>query len=617
MTPTIDSAPADAPRVSGPPSRREWSIVVVIVVVSFLLRAALPGRMAVEHFDEGVYASNLYSGNQDPSYAYPDRHLYAPPLFPALLEWAIILSGGRAQAALWVNVLAGSLTILVMWWGSRQWFGPAAGVISATLAATSDYHIAFSRMALTDVPLGLWMAGGVFAGWRAVLTGRPIWIICAAVLSALAWWTKYNGWLTLAVAGSGTVAWLLFDRRRTVSAGQALGRWIVVAAAAALLWLPCLATIPAGSSYADISANHAKYFVGLSGWWQSLLWHVGTQRYLDGWSTVAGFVLAAGAAAWVNCERFTWNGNLAAGAMRRWLAAIVVGLAAGSAAIALGSTIVLALIALIWLASLGTGRWAAIRFTSDGQGAISSRESMRLAVWMVAAWFAGLFMATPLYHPYPRLALPWLVACWLAAGTAAGRILDRPIGGARSADRPDRWRPVGAAMLILALAVPVAVWRGPPLAPARWIAWQDRTALEGIAADLLRDAARVVKEPGPARHSELDAVFYVFGEPGLFFQLQTAANESGLRFVAAPAKSLALRDPVEVAVFLVTGPHAHRSGTERDPAVRHYRPIAAYSYRPSDLVSLDEYPAARLLENEGPAADEIRLYLVHGPQRQP
>ena len=37
-----------------------------------------------------------------------------------------------------------------------------------SLTTTSEYHIAFSRMALTDVPLSLFMLLGVFAGWKAM-----------------------------------------------------------------------------------------------------------------------------------------------------------------------------------------------------------------------------------------------------------------------------------------------------------------------------------------------------------------------------------------------------------------------------------------------------------------
>ena len=659
MSDSIEPAPVDALRAPGHPTRREWWTLLVLVTIAFALRAACPSRMAIEHFDEGVYASNLYADEQDPPHTYPDRHLYAPPLFPAVLEWTLVFGGRRPHAVMWVNILAGAVTVFVVWWGMRNWFGPGAGIAAAALAATSDCHIAFSRMALTDVPLCLWMAAGVFTAWRAVLTGRPVWIAFAAVCAALAWWTKYNGWLTLAITGSGTAAWLLFDRPRTISAASALGRWAAVAALAVLLWLPFLWTIPAGNSYAEISANHAKYLVGLAGWWNGLLHHVDTLRYLDGWTSVTGIAAAVLLAGWASCERFTWNGNSAASAPRWTLTSVIAAAAIGGGALACGSTVMLALLAAAGLTSLGAAgllhrcdprRAAPVRKRasvaadplSHGRGSTvdvqvepaslparepgtptsdlpPSHDGTRLAFWMLAAWFLGLLAATPLYHPYPRLVLPWLMACWLATGAVLGPLLERANRCFLSRPPTTRGNAIAAAtaLLLLLAAVPLAVWRGPPIVPPHWTPWQDHTDLQRIASAILRDAARTVDELGPSGHPQMDAVFYVYAEPGLFFHLEAAQDGTRLRYVSSPATSLALRDPVEVSVFLVTGPHAHGAGAAGDPAVQQYRPIATYAYHPSDLVQLDEYPAARLLDDAGPPAEEVRLYLVHGPQSAP
>src|SRR5688572_10801156 len=95
--------PYPAPSAAGDRLRAEAAVVGVVILLGFFLRALNPGAMSIEHFDEGVYASNLYCGQLDPPFAYPMRHLYAPPLFPAILEWAQILAG--QSAVMWVNVL--------------------------------------------------------------------------------------------------------------------------------------------------------------------------------------------------------------------------------------------------------------------------------------------------------------------------------------------------------------------------------------------------------------------------------------------------------------------------------------------------------------------------------
>jgi hypothetical protein len=137
--------------------------------------------------------------------------------------------------------------------------------------------------------------------------------------------------------------------------------------------------------------------------------------------------------------------------------------------------------------------------------------------------------------------------------------------------------------------------------------------LRRIAGSILRDARSTVADLGTSGRPEVDAVFYVYAEPALFFQLESAAPGTGRRFVSSPATSLELHDPAEVPVFLITGPHAHREGAERHAAVQGYRLIAKYDYSPSDLVRLDEVGAADLTGAARLPEETVRLYLVHGP----
>src|SRR5438128_1668139 len=67
-----------------PISRREIVIVAIVVSVGIALRIAALAHSAIEHFDEGVYASNVFFG--PPDYDYPMQRFYAPPLLPAMIE---------------------------------------------------------------------------------------------------------------------------------------------------------------------------------------------------------------------------------------------------------------------------------------------------------------------------------------------------------------------------------------------------------------------------------------------------------------------------------------------------------------------------------------------------
>ena len=123
-------------QASLPVTRFEMTVALALTLVGAAVRFAFPSAMAIEHFDEGVYASNLLFPDQD--YRYPDRHLYAPSLVPALIEWSIILFGDKGIAPMLPSLLFGTLTIPLIWWVGRQWFGPIPGLAAATLSALAQ-----------------------------------------------------------------------------------------------------------------------------------------------------------------------------------------------------------------------------------------------------------------------------------------------------------------------------------------------------------------------------------------------------------------------------------------------------------------------------------------------
>ena len=603
-----------------------WTAIIV-VGMGLMLRAVLPSHMAVEHFDEGVYASNLYCGHLDPPFAYPDRALYAPPLLPSLLEWMLLLSGGHSGGLMCVNVIAGSLTVAAVWWVTRSWFGPGAALTAALLAATSEYHIAFSRMALTDVLLCLWMLLGVFAGWRAILTGRPLWIGLAGLLAGLAWCTKYNGWLTLAVTGSGTAAWVMFSRPAGVRWQQAILRWAGSALIAGVLfWVVAVQPLGPGG-YAAVSTNHAKYFVGLGGWWDGLLRHLAAHRYINGGVTCGGFFLvslvlwsrAAMSSARVSTARPDGpglNGSLVA------VIAAAVSVGAAMLAFRLGATLLLFALTAAWL-----GGTAGTLMPRDPAGPPDVDAARNLGIWMTAAWFVGLLLAAPLYHPYPRLSLPLLVISWIGAGAAAQWMLHhyapRPSGAGPNQDgmtmasdafHRDRHRVLSWTAAALVAAVPVAIGTGAPSVPGS-TAWEDHRGIRNGAPAILADVNAALRELPASADSDLDAVIYVYADPAAFFHLAAEAADRLPRLLIHPAGNLGMTEPGATrrpvaGVFLVTGPRAHRDPAAIDAVADRLELMAVYPYEPSDLVRLDEFPAAAIRDGTAPAEEELRLWRV-------
>ena len=623
--------PPDDDSTAAPADRRLTGIAAAAFLAALILRSLYPGGMSVEHFDEGVYASNLYAWHLDNQY--PDRQLYAPPLLPGLLEWAMIFGGGSAHAAMWLNVISGSLTAALIAWVAGRWFGLAAAITAGLLAVTSDVHVVYSRAALTDALLGLWMLSGVYAGWKAVLQGGLLWTALAGVLASLAWWTKYNGWLTLAVTGAGTAAWLTFDRPPVAMAGRAVVRWLATVIIAILLWLPLLYSLQETGGYSAVAANHAKYAVGLTGWFPAFRQQIANHNVLSGWLTIAGLAVLGVFAVLrfrpaksppTGAETTAETGPVRRPAIR--LDALIGGLGLATVAVFSGSTVVLGVVALITLVvtPLQIDRQSQAPAAADADR-LAIWRSQRLAIWMVAAWFFGLLLATPLYHPYPRLTLPWLAAAWLGAGLAVGRLANRRTDS-ESDERTETsvapeemaWLPTGATAAVAAgIATVAALGLGvsrQTVAPAGVVGWEDRTSYARLAGEFLADIEQAVKTLPRSIVPEYDAVVYVFAEPALYFHLASLEGASRLKFITQPAGNLEMVFPEastdrRLPTFLLTGPHGHRSPEELAAAMPFLAPLSERLYEPSTLVLLND--GAPPLPNREDLPEEYTVRLYH------
>lgn len=621
--------PADS---TSKPGRTEVLLVLVVALVGVGLRVAHPSRLAVEHFDEGVYASNLFFHDRAGTGHYPDQHLYAPPLLPVLIEFSMILLGTSNFAAMAVSIAAGAVTVPLLWWLGRRWFGPTAGLAAATLAALNDVHIFFSRTALTDVLLCFFLISAVYFLHAALATRAWSWLalFAASATTGLAWWTKYSGWLPLAIGLAGLVPWKLMGEwqmrltgpRPPVTLGQrvrhlpdALLRWSIVAVIAFLVWLPWLMSLQEKGGYSAVAANHRGYFGGLSEWMNAFAAQAGKLSRLDGLpsgcSLLVVFAVSIALLRYEN-RRFTWN---------KLLGNDVVFFALPVAALV--CVIGWANVFLVALGAVGTFVGVSRRFSGHFAARLDETDPVcgALPAWLLAAWYAGLLITIPLYMPYPRLMLPLLVASWLGAGV----FVDALIGRIRShADellavehgtkpllackRPEaaslaRVRPV--VILALCVAIVLAARQRSPL--ERGVpGWESRTGLADLAPAILDDACR---NAGFDRQTQLKKlVIYTYGEPALVFNLRLV----GAEFVN-PVKDVAFAGPdapvPQLPSFVIIGPQAWRTpgfGEQLVKALPRLKRAGKYRYVPSDLVLLD----GSLILSDRRTEHEIVLYRV-------
>lgn len=617
----LNSAP---PLVADVVTRIEKLLLAGLLVIGFGLRLVPIGGLAIEHFDEGVYASNLLF--PEDGFAYPARHLYAPPLLPSVIEWSILIGGDARWVPLLPGIVLGTASIVVVWWLSRGWFGAPAAIATASLLALSDYHIAFSRSALTDVPLMFFLMLGV--GWlhRGLSDAeRPQLLVCGlgGIATGLAWATKYNGWLALAIGVSGAGAAGLMHRvifQRTTRPSpmssnspslRALMSGLLVAVVVAVgVWSPVLIGLHDHGGYAAVAKNHQNYVLSWSDWLPSLRRHQAVQKHFAGPVSLLGVLLAPVLAAVVlrasrstgndevesalgeesvnQVSRSPWNADddsTRPGQDSYRLPSMgVVLLTAGlTSALVLDPVIVL----IVWPLT----DWLA-RLLSDVRN-IDAERRMRwpqwLGLWMCLAWIIGLALVTPLYRPYPRLLLPLCVAGWMGVGSAIVRLLSGTLAAhALSSDRPHRRR------LVIVVGLLVCVQSVLMTSHKGFVGGRPRNELADVATRVLA-AIRQDSLDSPTL-SGVKQIVYVYAEPGLLFHLAT--NE----ILVGPVTNLGFVRPNQpgsprLPIYLVAGPHALMSETfdRQFTAVREaLQPVATVSYRPSDFVLLDDVAPSEL-----------------------
>ncbi|MCU0877603.1 MAG: glycosyltransferase family 39 protein [Pirellulaceae bacterium] len=595
---TVGVAPAEiSDRTPAFAPCREYLLLALILLAGTAARVVAYSNSSVEHYDEGVYATRFWFA--PPDYGYPLRRLHAPPLLPAIIQWGLIAGLPPKLAALGPSLAAGCATIVAIWWVARSWFHPAVGLIAATLCAGSEFHIAYSASALTDVLLTLWLILALQCLGFAWRFGEVRWSVLAGLFTGLAWWTKYTGWLPLAIgltslavlAGiRGIASWQRIressDRQLTLVRQAALLLLVVVIAG--IIWLPYWISLQFAGGYAPIAANHAKYVVGLWGWPSGLGRQIAAQQVMQGWLgplAVGSGVLLATMFPRLALREMTLPRAVALG----WL------VAAGYASLFVTSIVGGAL-------GIVLGFWA---LGANSQISPAERERSLPGLVLLSVWWCSLALATPCYWPYPRLVLPWLAASWIGTAFFIARIISVEPACKRAASPVHRrfigWSPTAVFVASVVAAILLPLDDVPGSLPGR-----DRRALESIARQI-----RAIR-PG----DNLRAI-YVYGEPALLFQLLAAGEPivSPLEYIPRQPASKS-GEPIET--WLVVGPHvlaepAYQAAWQR---VRpQWEILQIIDYHPSQLVWLDDQdPTHRNREREQ-SASRFQVARLRWPPR--
>jgi 4-amino-4-deoxy-L-arabinose transferase-like glycosyltransferase len=553
--------------------------LIMLTSAACLLRWAHLNQSSLSHFDEGVYVLWGVVGD------YPSKEFFAPPLFPMLIRALSTVMGATDLGPQMLSGLFGSATVPAVWWISRRWFGPTAAIASASMAAFSGFHIAFSRLVLTDATFTFWFVLAIalvveslpnFSSIGATPNdavgnariGKWCWLITAAAgLSASAAMnTKYNGFLVLVIPTAALLLGsLLRWNQRSIQWDRTRPRLVVIAGLAGLLYVPWFWHVQSTYGYGAVLAHHRGYSTGLGQWPQNFLTLLASQHFLDrGTGFIGPIVGLLSAFAFAGAPL---NARSAA------LVAIV-----GTAGFAVGE-------GLGWIFGL-LGLLIGFR----------SKNPASLVYWV---WIASLVLLTPLYRPYARLMLPLLAGGWIAYGALVNFLLAQFIAEGRSPGIKFGW----AAGWLACLAGAGVTY---------WVHARPAGASSGMWSITLRSAceqlARAIPEPERVvNYVRPPALYYIFnfagaraGGPGNPSDVDAfrrwLGDRSGPRFLvldlALLPDNLPLRDEIAVA---------HDRLTE----------VARFPYRPSDVVLLDDFGRACLSPDLQPRIDHTYQLVLY------
>jgi 4-amino-4-deoxy-L-arabinose transferase-like glycosyltransferase len=410
------------PPQSGSVRSRENLVVIAFTAIGGLVRIWSFGRIGLSHFDEGIYAaaglwifSNHGLLDLDPSVI-----AYAPPGFPFLIGLSYFALGVGDLTAILVSIVSGTVTIPALAWLARRTFGSGAGGVAAALAALSGAHVAFSRMALTDVSFLLVLVLALVQGQRFLERPGASNAILLGLAVGAAQLFKYNGWLAGPIVALSAAAWLAthpheWRSRLTLSTW---GWGLVAALVAAAAYWPWFAFVQSHGGYSALLAHQRAYLGGLTAWPGHLAAQLAQARALSGgpvWLAAAGLAAAAG---------ILFIGWGAADRSRKLPPVFLITsfVAALRVAPDLAWWIPLACL------PLGLGK----------RGIVDSKPVLLI----YTAWLT-LSVLTPFYHPYARLWLPLgALECVFLGGFVAvihsRLVAARPPGDDIRASRPGR-----------------------------------------------------------------------------------------------------------------------------------------------------------------------------------
>lgn len=461
-------------------SKTDTLLLTILIVCGFFLRSWNFKSISLDHFDEGVYlfsALGLVDHSQ-PHTLYPNQERFSPPLYIGLLSLAYRIFGGHLdQMALWVNIVLGTMTIPLIWLVGRWWFGKITGLAAATLLTFNEFHIIFSRSALTDVSFCFFFLLALLLISLSVQSQKFWLAILAGIAVGLAWNAKYHGWFAIVITGLALLPYIWYNRLRGDSFFRLISLFGLITLVSLLGFLPWAffvhTQLGGYSSLASYQSTMINQPLISYQYFKNIIEHASQQLTMEGPISRIGIPLAyLIAVPWQTLDTHRKRYN------------ILILVLHGLATLIMGEAIASLVLALLAIPTL-------------------LRQRIHYPAWLLLAWLGFFAFSTPFYRPYARLLMPFTLACFLASGVWMQDIISRL----------PRVEVIRRRRLSIPIAITLALFGVSFIIPDAGHPWQ--------AASGMAKAAQSLQESIPEGERVI-----VLAEPALAFYLHQSGRPS-------------------------------------------------------------------------------------------
>ncbi len=176
-------------------------LIAILTVIGFWVRFITFNKNELTHWDEGIYSfAGLWWATKGGAGIPPFVHIkYSPPLYPLLSSFLFIIFGNSAKAPIFTSILLGTLSIPTIYFLGKKLFNGKIGLLASAFLCVCEYHIIYSKMALTEATFLFFFLISIYFIYKAIWEINLYNFILVGISIAITSSIKYAGIFTLLI----------------------------------------------------------------------------------------------------------------------------------------------------------------------------------------------------------------------------------------------------------------------------------------------------------------------------------------------------------------------------------------------------------------------------------